>query len=1730
MSSTVRVGSPQWDSRNQSFISPTRLQQFRANTPTHHFTSDNDNNDDDNVDNTDTNGDNTMQTAQPRPNNGNASNHSRSSSFFSFRKQTSSSADVNRSPSLNGRDNTRRSVDQQQQQTPQNQPRQQQQPQETPTSTAPAAQGSATTTQSQQSPLQPQAPQQAQLHPEIRSVVQLTAAHAHKVYVSGRLVRRIERDANGHRPTKDDGWTEVWAQLGGTTLSIWDMKAINEASQQGKEVPPTYINMTDAFVQVLGAITIPVPGTNTSERQENVLTLNTAGSNLLFFACPSTTALIAWASALRLSSWEKSRLEEIYTAHLIRITLSARDIPTTLTRGRLEGWVRVRIAGQTDWKSFWMVISGAPESTPDELGRVPSNNGAGAATTGNATGRKKRMSNLFSTKDKEANGNTGPSFQKPTVAMYTSPKPKDKKKPVLTMTDVAQAFAVYPERPELITRSTLIKLEGSLGAEEMAGGMRGREGWLLVMPQLEGSLSPAAEMLKWVIALHDAFKLYGRPQAWTWDPRDPQSLMFAYPVGPHKDLLFLEREQAEKFDPREERTTVIRARYSAAMTQKMQHSDPSQAGPQPRTSTSDSGGASGSGRGYQLPPLSFDRTNNQQEERHLLTPITERSSVYTHGRSMSGDAASMLGPKPSLKGTANGVAPAAGDPIPEEPRTPPVASPDGAGTGAVTGAILSDSPRVSLDERPGPPLPPNKDGLSSSSFSRNTSTSARSPSEYSPSSSGVMSPGRTSFDAINNNNISNANRAVSPPGSPVRSPVSASGSAGKPASILSNGVGHKPPGSPSLSSLVSPHSPQTSGGSPMPERPTTPPGSILTSPYSPPPSVRQSSPTRSTFSFAAPSQSFGTVSRNSSTSTSTMGGTPTSTAPSTAPVAPAPPATADDGGFSNEANAALYYMQQYGASGSGTSTGLNGGNVAGRMPATIAETDMDGDDGDDSSAEFPGPPLVSAPGAQGSSGPTVVSAINTAGRPSYFAEQGSGSPVARQGTPMAFVERRPGGGPAPKERSNTIGSVDSLPSNSGSNVGSSSAATTRQGALGRKPSGARAQQAINNRLNLSGNVVEASSSSGLSSSSPSHFQQQSQQQRRPTQVIEEDMGESDEGPSDLPYASSPPRKELPRQSTDDSNLDVLAALSYLDVTDPTQQQLGVEKADPTIANKSVEPLRTNRASSTSPPPVTQAKAPGAVKSSFAPSNKAAERKAKAQAQQAAAAAAASRPGRATNGKRKMRSAKADDGAWSSDDEEDDDDDDDEEEGDEEVDSDGEPVTKQTSGVNSSDNSIRPPTQGGDDYFPQQPTPTHLRPPRNLPQIPAGRSPGDSDDQFHAPRRPPMESQYFQQPPMPQQYTQTGRSTYYEDGRPQMEQPHPTPGAARQNMWSQVLEPGRQPGEVPSQNMRDTFVQLEPPSQTMTKAFTPQGLLSAGLQDKQGRSAKRQEELARESGASLINVPNKPPPPQTGLLGAITAHERERKREGGVGAALTEREREKRVAEERQRRFDDAQRQQLDQMQQTGSMYGGQFGMNPMMMMNPMSMMGVNPMMTGGMNPMMTGGMNPMMSQYGMMGGYNPQHMFAAQQAAAQAYQQAMMAFSTAGSQVGGDGGNAPNNGGSPSLNPMMTGNNMMGGMPMGGMGMGGMGGMGFDPRMSMMMMNPMGMQNTGMSQFDPRMPPQNTGGSPSPMNELPSTLLPPGGLGGVPPRSGSPAGRGSPLARQSDSPRGSRPTTPKPPQ
>ncbi len=204
--------------------------------------------------------------------------------------------------------------------------------------------------------------------------------------------------------------------------------------------------------------------------------------------------------------------------------------------------------------------------------------------------------------------------------------------------------------------------------------------------------------------------------------------------------------------------------------------------------------------------------------------------------------------------------------------------------------------------------------------------------------------------------------------------------------------------------------------------------------------------------------------------------------------------------------------------------------------------------------------------------------------------------------------------------------------------------------------------------------------------------------------------------------------------------------------------------------------------------------------------------------------------------------------------------------------------------------------------------------------------------------------------------------------------------------------------TPQAGGRQTFVQLSPEEQpgSMTAIFQPHGLLQAGAQEKMERSAKVQEAEARQQGVHLVNVPNKPPPPQAGLLGAISAHERDRKSAGGFGATLTERERERVNAERRQREEEAFRQQQQMAMQQMGMGSPPPGSMSPFM--NPYMMWGMMPpwMQPGfGGYPGYPGSQAP-----GSPGGaQDPMAAQAQMQQAAQAQMQAMQAAQMAYAQA-----------------------------------------------------------------------------------------------------------------------------------
>lgn len=310
--------------------------------------------------------------------------------------------------------------------------------------------------------------------------------------------------------------------------------------------------------------------------------------------------------------------------NILTLTLApGKDPKSTLVKGRLEGWCKLRVAGQTDWKRLWMVVTAG--YSPD---------GSGRPTSPTPPAKKNRVSALFG---RSSSPPPDSEHLRPTLAFFAGNKGRERKQQVISVTSISQAFAVYPERPEMIAHSTLFKIEGVIGSEEQAAGMKGREGWLLVMPEAESERVAALEMLKWVVALHDAFALYGRPQGYTWDPREPQSMMFAYPVGPLRDHLFLDRELAEGLDPRDDRTSFIRSQLLGVQVRRMrglpvqigQH--PSQVLPSPGTSVLNGPQTPSAGQNNEaptLPPIAglSDPAQRPPQAQAALQPTPQQQS------------------------------------------------------------------------------------------------------------------------------------------------------------------------------------------------------------------------------------------------------------------------------------------------------------------------------------------------------------------------------------------------------------------------------------------------------------------------------------------------------------------------------------------------------------------------------------------------------------------------------------------------------------------------------------------------------------------------------------------------------------------------------------------------------------------------------------------------------------------------------------------------------------------------------------------------------------------------------------------------------------------------------------------------------------------------------------------------------------------------------------------------
>ena len=314
---------------------------------------------------------------------------------------------------------------------------------------------------------------------EFKHVHQLMDDYTEKVYMEGYLYKKNELNSNGSA-CGIKKWTPWYVELCGPVLTLWDNSNTNDTA---KEIYPQYINTTDSTVQIEDRLT--------AETRPNLFSLNSAGANRFLFQATDTVSLSKWILAIRLSCFECSRVQEIYT----RAFLSRPQFSSYLSSKpikSMEGYVQVRFPGSTGWKKFWASVS----STKVE--------------------RK-----LFSKRMVPTGGQ---------IMFYESKKAKY---PVMSLQNVVQVYTVYPESPKLINMATLFKIEGSLyknksNNEQLVSASSSA----LIMS------SSTSELVQWLFATFDSFKLYGRPNTLLDDNTNQTALNFAEHLS--KSRLFLD--------------------------------------------------------------------------------------------------------------------------------------------------------------------------------------------------------------------------------------------------------------------------------------------------------------------------------------------------------------------------------------------------------------------------------------------------------------------------------------------------------------------------------------------------------------------------------------------------------------------------------------------------------------------------------------------------------------------------------------------------------------------------------------------------------------------------------------------------------------------------------------------------------------------------------------------------------------------------------------------------------------------------------------------------------------------------------------------------------------------------------------------------------------------------------------------------------------------------------------
>ncbi|KAI1335002.1 hypothetical protein F5Y15DRAFT_259174 [Xylariaceae sp. FL0016] len=347
--------------------------------------------------------------------------------------------------------------------------------------------------------------------PELQPIFSFLNSHGNKLYQEGYFLKLDDQNTQG-KPNSDRTWTECFAQLVGTVLSLWDAAELDAAGEDG-EVLPKFLNLTDASIKMIESLP-----TRSNEEQplQNILSISTAGRNRYLLHFNSRHSLMQWTAGIRLAMFEHSTLQEAYTGALIAgkgKTLNNIGVIMERSRMPVDQWVRVRFGAGVPWRRCWCVVS-----PPDE---------------------KEYQKVIKEHKKRSPYDRSHPPVLKGDIKFYDTRKEGKKQKkmqPIATISDAYSAYALYPQAKSLIEASTLVKIEGQITIH--SDPPSSTEGFVFIMPEVHPAVSGFEMMLRFLFPTWDTFGLYGRPGRLVASVLDSRSLMFAMPK--HKRYGYLE--------------------------------------------------------------------------------------------------------------------------------------------------------------------------------------------------------------------------------------------------------------------------------------------------------------------------------------------------------------------------------------------------------------------------------------------------------------------------------------------------------------------------------------------------------------------------------------------------------------------------------------------------------------------------------------------------------------------------------------------------------------------------------------------------------------------------------------------------------------------------------------------------------------------------------------------------------------------------------------------------------------------------------------------------------------------------------------------------------------------------------------------------------------------------------------------------------------------------------------